>query len=482
MSQFTSTTASDNTTAKSSNTVDDVTQVISQVANVTIADDVKAGVIVDDTVDHLRSGVSFSSIERIPPFCLKSLTEDFQYGEATQIQAQSIPPILRSRNILAQAQAGSGKTIAFVIGMLNQVDTSKGVLQAICIAPTRHLAKQIVKDAVEPLAKYMNPPCTIALAVKPEGKGVDVYRKGEKCPAQVVVGTAGSVKKWMQDRYLDPASVNVLVVDEADEMVKESRENISQCKAVQSKLPKTIQTLFFSATYPKEIMDLAYSLVGPHAIRIEVMNQSELILENILQIKIVVWPHDKLTALEAVFDNFSLQQTIIFCETKKGCDEVAATMHRREYTVSVIHGDIQNADEEFELFRTGKTQVLICTDILSRGIDVATIKVVVNYDVPRLFDDRTRSFTDTPNYATYLHRIGRCCRHGKPGTAITLVGEGTSDLMLLQKIERYYETQLRPWAVRDMIDLVEIHKQIEHGDSAKDIFAARKLAEEKVWA
>lgn len=425
-----------------------------------------------DTLDHLKSGKTFADLD-IPPSCLQSLTHHFHYFEPTQIQAETIPPSLAGRNVLAQAQAGSGKSIAFAIGMLKQVDTNMNSVQAICIAPTRHLASQIHDDAVVPLAKYMDPPCRMELAVRP----IDPNDRGPAprsvCQSHVVVGTAGTVIKWIKNKYINAKTVKVFVVDEADEMVKESQGSASsQVLQIKQRLPKDVQNLFFSATYPPDILNLATAVVGEHAVMIKVKNLSDLILEKIFQVKIDVKKRSKVDILEDIYSFISLQQSIVFCETRKQCDEVKDKLTSDGFTCSVIHKRILNADEEFQLFREDKTKVLIATNIFARGIDVPKVGIVINYSVPRFYDEVRDCFSDRADFEIYSHRISRCSRMGNPGTAISFL-ETDTDRKLIKEIEEYYDTSLYSWDEDDIEELAIAHASLQSGASVASILEDR---------
>jgi ATP-dependent RNA helicase DDX19/DBP5 len=453
-------------------TVDDVT---ASVAKVKIRHDFEGDrKNYRDTFDHLRSGKTFGDFN-IPASCLKSLTLYFRYNEPTQIQAETIPKILDGRNLLAQAQAGSGKSIAFAIGILNQVDTTDNRVQAICIAPTRHLASQLQDDAIAPLAKYMDPPCRIELGVRSEDPSDRGPPKGASCPAHVVVGTAGTIIKWMKDKYINASAVKIFVVDEADEMVKESKGSAStQVLQIKKKLPVSIQTLCFSATYPPAITALANRLVGENAVTIKVKKESDLILDKIFQVKIECRARSKVDILEDVYSYFSIQQSMVFCETKRQCEEVKNKLTSDGFTCSVIYGKSTNADEEFELFRQNKTKVLISTDILSRGIDVPTVAVVINYDAPRVYDELQNRFTDKAHCETYTHRIARCSRMGNPGTAITLI-RTPCDRMVVSEIERHFDTALHAWDEDEVEALSQKHAELQSG-ATLDVVLDEKAA------
>lgn len=294
--------------------------------------------------------------------------------------------------------------------------------------------------------------------------------------AHVVVGTAGTISKWIKDRYINANGVKIFVVDEADEMVRESNGSAStQVKQIKNKLPKDVQTLFYSATYPPDIMTLAKSLVGENAITIKVEKVSDLIVDKIFQVKIECRGRSKVDILEDIYTHFSIQQSMIFCETKAQCDEVAGKLHADGFTCSVIHRNILNADEEFELFRRNVTKVLICTDILARGIDVPAVAIVINYNAPRLFDERAMRFSDKANCDTYAHRIARSCRMGNPGTAITLMST-PCDAKVVGEIERYFDTALHNWSEDDVDTLAEKHKLLQSGASIASVLGDEKKA------
>lgn len=456
----TATASPDKKDAKDSLSVDDVT---ASVAKVKIRHDFEGNrTNYRDTFDHLKSGMTFEQLN-IPPSCLHALTHDLRYNEPTQIQAEAVPLILKGRNVLAQAQAGSGKSIAFAIGILHQVKTAQSGVQAICIAPTRHLASQLKDDALSPLSKYMDPPCRVELAVRSEDPKDRGPPKGASCPSHVVVGTAGTIIKWIKDGYINASKVKIFVVDEADEMVKESKGSAStQVLKIKNKLPEAVQTLFFSATFPPDIKTLANNLVGENAITITVEKVADLILDKIYQVKIDCKNKSKVDILEDIYSLFILQQSMVFCESKAQCDEVARKLQKDGYKCSVIHSKIANADEEFELFRKDKTKVLISTDILSRGIDVPTVAVVINYDMPRVFDEHQGRFTDTANCETYTHRIARCSRMGNPGTAISLL-RTPCDRKVVSEIERHFDTALNAWDEEDVDKLALKHTQLQLG-------------------
>jgi ATP-dependent RNA helicase DDX19/DBP5 len=301
----------------------------------------------------------------------------------------------------------------------------------------------------------------------------------------VVVGTAGTVIKWMRDRYIkDLSGIKIFVVDEADEMVKESNVkngSSTQVLQIKNRLPENCQTLCFSATYPSTIMQLAKSLVGLEAVIMipkpdpiitpDEEKEEKVETDKIFQVKIECRDRSKVDILDDIYSYFSVQQSMIFCETKKQCDEVKEkltagqlTAGELDFTCSVIYGKSLDADKEFELFRQNKTKVLICTDILARGIDVPTVTFVINYNAPRVYDDSKhgKGFTDKANCETYTHRIGRCSRFGDPGTAITLL-ETACDKKVVSDIEQYYGKALHGWDEDEIETLSLKHAALQSG-------------------
>lgn len=363
-----------------------------------------------------------------------------RFDKPSAIQATTIPLILSGANVIAQAQAGAGKTIAFTIGMLSRIDTSRDTVQALCLTPTRELAQQIISDAVVRLStRIPNIRCEPALP------GYDIER-GSRCTSHIVVGTPGTVKKWLNFRYLDLATVKVFVLDEADAMVAKSQQAKSlgaDTLAIKKLLSPQCQILFFSATYTKDIIDFSGRIVN-RAHLVTLKSDEDLILDVVFQVcmnvNLVSNRGGKLQVLQDIYDFMAIKQSIVFVEMRREADRVASMMREKGFEVSVLHGELQGTDRDRVMndFRQGVSKVLITTNALARGVDVPSVAVVVNYDLPieRLGQ---KVIGDT---ATYVHRIGRCSRFGRKGMVINFL-ETQQDAEVMSEIEMYYSPKHR---------------------------------------
>jgi ATP-dependent RNA helicase DDX19/DBP5 len=399
-----------------------------------------------------------------PKPILEALTLEMRFDKPSAIQATTIPLILSGANVIAQAQAGAGKTIAFTIGMLSRIDTSRDTVQALCLTPTRELAQQIISDAVVRLStRIPNIRCEPALP------GYDVER-GRRCTSHVVVGTPGTVKKWLSFRYLDLATVKVFVLDEADAMVAKSQQAKSlgaDTLAIKKMLSPQCQILFFSATYTKEIIDFSGRIVN-RAHLVTLKSDEDLILDVVFQVcmnvNLVSNRGGKLQVLQDIYDFMAIKQSIVFVEMRREADRVAAMMREKGFEVSVLHGELQGIDRDMVMndFRQGVSKVLITTNALARGVDVPSVAVVVNYDLPTERLGQTRVVGDT---ATYVHRIGRCSRFGRKGMVINFL-ETQQDAEIMSEIEMYYSPKHRMTTDWDPNDIEGLKDAIDNRKTA----------------
>jgi len=412
---------------------------------------------------HLSAGILFTDPSlRIPGPILESLTLEMRFEKPSEIQASTLPLILDGHNVIAQAQSGAGKTIAFVIGMLAKINLSQHRPQALCLTPTRELANQILSDAVRPLSSRLKVTYEDALP----GREVAA---GDICRSQVIVGTPGTVKRWVTKGYLDPASINIFVLDEADKMVEEKALGADTI-AIRKKLHPSVQILFFSATYSKPILAFARTVV-PRAYLVTPRSTEELVLDVIFQVRMDVnkCRGGKLQVLKDIYDFMTLQQSIIFVEMKRNADSVARMMIESGFEVSVLHGDLlpEERDKVMDDFRAGRTKVLITTNVLARGVDVPAVAVVVNYDLPV-----QRIGTNiSADEATYLHRIGRCGRFGRRGTAINFL-ETPQDFNLMIDIEKHYSPERRMTTEWDPTDIEGLSDAIKSRPEGGEIAPA----------
>eukprot|EP01038_Epipyxis_sp_PR26KG_P010119 gene10119-13601_t len=384
---------------------------------------------------HLSAGIPFSDpLLKIPRPILHSLTVEMRFEKPSHIQAAAIPIILDGHNLIAQAQSGAGKTIAFAIGMLSRIDPSIPRVQALCLTPTRELANQIIRSAIFPLSTNLpGVTCEEALA----GSNTN----GSTCSAHIVVGTPGTVSRWVKKGYLNPMSIKIFAVDEADKMVSDKSLG-AETKLIRNKLHPRCQILFFSATYAAEVLAYAKTLV-PRAYVIKPRSTEELVLDVIFQLRMDVrnFPGGKLQVLKDIYEVMTLGgQSIVFVEMKRDVDAIAAMMRESGFEVSPLHADLTGEDRDRVMndFIQGYSNVLITTNVLARGVDVPAVQMVVNYDLPvKRLGNRIQADEET-----YLHRIGRSGRFGRKGTAVTFL-EKAEDFKLLEEIEHYFSPNKR---------------------------------------
>jgi translation initiation factor 4A len=358
----------------------------------------------------------------------------YAYGfeKPSAIQQRAIKPMLLTRDVIAQAQSGTGKTATFAIGILQQIDNSLSDCQALVLAPTRELAQQIVKVIVA-LGDFMNVrthACVGGTAVRDD---IRTLQAG----VHVVVGTPGRVFDMINRRALRLNEVRLFALDEADEML--SRGFKDQIYDVFKFLPENVQVALFSATMPLDILEITNRFMRD-PIRI-LVKRDELTLEGIKQFYIAVEREEwKLDTLCDLYETLTITQAIIYCNTRRKVDWLTAAMVEKDFTVSSMHGDMDQRERDIIMreFRSGSSRVLITTDLLARGIDVQQVSLVINYDLPT-------------NRENYIHRIGRSGRFGRKGVAINFLTQG--DVRYLRDIEQFYNTQIEemPMNVADLI-------------------------------
>ena len=318
------------------------------------------------------STVLFEELD-LNPQVLRAIKE-MGFEEATPIQAQSIPAVMSGRDVIGQAQTGTGKTASFGIPLLHKVDPKLKKTQAIILCPTRELAIQ-VSNELHNLAKYMH-----GIRILPIYGGQDISRqiRSLKGGVQIIVGTPGRVMDHLRRKTIRCDFVNTIVLDEADEMLNMGfREDI---ETVLEYLPKEHQTVLFSATMPKAILDITKKY-QKDAVTIKVVKK-ELTVKNIEQYYYDVRRKDKLDVLTRLLDVYDPKLSLVFCNTKHMVDELANELQNRGYFAEGLHGDMkqQQRDRVMRNFRNGKTEILVATDVAARGIDVDDVEAVFNYD------------------------------------------------------------------------------------------------------
>lgn len=358
----------------------------------------------------------------------------YAYGfeKPSAIQQRAIIPCIKGRDVIAQAQSGTGKTATFAVAALQSIDVSVRETQALILAPTRELAQQIQK-VVLALGDYMGAQCHACIG----GTNVREDMRRLEQGAHVVVGTPGRVFDMINRRALRTDRIKMFVLDEADEML--SRGFKDQIYDVFRLLPSTTQVVLLSATMPSEVFDVTTRFMRD-PVRI-LVKKEELTLEGIKQFYISVGREEwKLDTLCDLYETLTITQAVIFCNTRRKVDWLTDAMQTRDFTVSAMHGDMDQRERDVIMkeFRSGSSRVLITTDLLARGIDVQQISLVINFDLPT-------------NRENYIHRIGRGGRFGRKGVAINFVTE--SDIRTLREIEQFYNTQIEemPMNVADLI-------------------------------
>lgn len=395
------------------------------------------------TFDHnSHDKAKFSVSENVqvyPTFDALELKEDllrgiYAYGfeRPSAIQQRAIVPIIKGRDVIAQAQSGTGKTATFSIGALQRVDIGQRETQALILAPTRELAQQ-TQNVVLALGDYMNVQVHACIGGTKVGEDIKKLDYGQ----HVVVGTPGRVFDMIKRRNLRTENIKMLILDEADEML--SRGFKEQIYDIYRYLPSKTQFVIVSATLPQEVLDITSKfMVDPVQVLVK---RDELTLEGIRQFFVDVereeWKFDTLCDL---YDTITIAQSVIFCNTKRKVDWLTEKMRQANFTVSSMHGEMPQKERDAIMgeFRKGISRVLITTDIWARGIDVQQVSVVFNYDLPL-------------NRENYLHRIGRSGRFGRRGIAINFVTK--VDVHILRDIEQYYATQIDEMPV-NVADLV----------------------------
>ena len=347
----------------------------------------------------------------------------YSYGfeNPSKIQNESIPVLVTGKDIIAQAQSGTGKTGAFLIGALQKLDESKKETQILILAPTHELVHQIYEVTTE-LSKYLD--VTVMEVVG--GTNVSDCQRGLNKNPQIIIGTPGRVLDMVQKRYLFTSNIHTLIFDEADETLsygfKLTIYNIIKT------IPDSSQICLFSATIPEDIIELSDNFMKNPAKLL--VKKEALTLEGITQfyinIKINDWKYD---VLKDLYDTINIAQCIIYINSKNKLMEIYDSLMKDNFPVACIHGELTSDDRKkvMEEFRSGHSRILLSTDLLSRGIDVQQLSLVINFDLPK-------------SKETYIHRIGRSGRYGRKGVAINLVTD--RDISYMKEIEDFYETKI----------------------------------------
>lgn len=381
--------------------------------------------------------------------------DDMGFEEATPIQAQTIPYIYEGIDVIGQAQTGTGKTAAFGLPILDMINPDDKSQQAIILCPTRELAIQVAEE-LKALSKYKEGIKTLPVyGGQPIERQIHALKKG----AQIIIGTPGRVMDHMRRHTLKLRNTKMVVLDEADEMLDMGfREDIEK---ILQDVPKERQTMLFSATIPKPILDLAERyLKNPKFVKVV---HKELTVPSIEQYYFEVKQKNKVEALSRLIDFYNPNLALVFCNTKKRVDELLQQLQAWGYSADGLHGDMSQSqrDRVMAKFKNGNIDILVATDVAARGLDVDDVDVVVNFDVPQ-------------NEEYYVHRIGRTGRAGRSGKAFTFVAG--RDIYKLKDIQRYARTKIIRREIPTLIDVEEtrinlllkkVKQVIEDGGLAK---------------
>lgn len=377
---------------------------------------------------------------------IQKAVEEMGFEEATPIQSEAIPAIMSGKDIIGQAQTGTGKTASFGIPLIEAIDKHSKNIQALVLCPTRELAIQVAEE-MSNLLKYVK---TVKVVPIYGGQSIDRQIKILKFGVQIVIATPGRLIDHINRGTLNLENIKMVVLDEADEMLDMGfRDDIEK---ILKTSPKERQTVMFSATMPRQIMDLSKKYLK-NAEHIKVVHK-ELTVPNVNQYFFELKPNMKLDVLTRLIDIHDPKLSLVFCNTKRVVDELVSHLQTRGYFAEGLHGDMKQMmrDRVMSKFRNGTLEILVATDVAARGIDVEEIDAVFNYDMPQ-------------DEEYYVHRIGRTARAGRAGQAFTfVVGK---DFNKIKEIERYTKTKIVRQQIPSLKDVEEIRLNSLIGDVKK---------------
>lgn len=345
------------------------------------------------------------------------------FEKPSPIQAKAVKPMMDGKDLLAQAQSGTGKTGAFSIGTLNRIDTSQNTIQAVVLSPTRELSQQSY-NVISSLSGFMD-----GLKLQLLVGGTSVFSDIEQLtsnPPHIVVGCPGRTFDMMKRGHLATKDLKVMVIDEADELLSQGFKD--QIYYIFQYLPTTTQICLFSASMPVEVEQLTEKFMTEPK---KILVKSEMLtLEGIQQYHVALDNDgNKFDCLKDLYASLSVSQSIIYCNSIKRVDDLYDAMTNDNFAVSKLHGSMDKEDRKdaYENFKNGNTRILISSNVTARGIDIQQVSTVINFDLPK-------------SVHTYLHRIGRSGRWGRKGVGINFVTR--FDLPQLKAIEQFYNTKI----------------------------------------
>lgn len=363
---------------------------------------------------------------------------DMGFEEPSPIQAEAIPYLMEGKDVIGQAQTGTGKTAAFGIPIIEKINTRFRGIQALILTPTRELAIQVAEE-MSKIGKYREARVVAIYGGQSIDRQILALRRG----AQVVVGTPGRLLDHINRGTLNLKSVKFMVLDEADEML--DMGFIEDIEKILDQTPENKQNLLFSATMPDEIKKLSHKYLNePEFLSV---SKDELTVPKIEQVFYEVREHNKFEGLCRVLDVSAINLAIIFCRTKRGVDELVAGLEARGYEAEGLHGDLTQAqrNKAMKKFKEGKAEIMVATDVAARGLDIENVTHVINYDIPQ-------------DPESYVHRIGRTGRAGKTGIAISFVVP--QEYRLLRMIEKITNSRIKRCKLPTFQDVFERQREV----------------------
>ncbi len=362
------------------------------------------------------SQTDFSSL-KLHPSLLKNLAT-LGYLSMTPIQAQSLPPILDGKDVIAQGKTGSGKTAAFGLGLLEKLDVKRFRVQSLVLCPTRELADQVAKE-IRRLARSIHNIKVLSLCGgMPFGPQIGSLEHG----AHIIVGTPGRVEEHLRKGTLNLNDLNTFVLDEGDRMLDMGFQ--TALDAIIDYVPQQRQTLLFSATYPEQIESIADRImIDPLRVQVAATHDSASIQQTFYRVDDNA---QRMTALRLLLLKYRPDSTLVFCNTKRETQEVADELHSQGFSALALHGDLEQKDRNEILvrFANKSASILVATDVASRGLDIDALDAVINYHLSRESE-------------VHVHRIGRTGRAGSKGIACTLYND--KERYKVEALERYLE-------------------------------------------
>ncbi len=388
---------------------------------------------------------------------IKRALGDIGYETTTPIQSQSIPEILKGRDLIGQSQTGTGKTASFGLPIIEKIDKDKSKVQALILCPTRELAIQITEE-LRKFTKYEeNVKCVAVYG----GEHIEKQIKALKSGAKIVVGTPGRIMDHLRRKTLKTDNINMVVLDEADEMLNMGfEEDINE---ILSQVPEERQTILFSATMNKRILAISEKYIkNPATVKIK---SKELTVDRIEQVMFEVKSALKDEITTRLIDLDNPKKAVVFCNTKKKVDNLIELLKKKGYKAEALHGDIKQEQRQriMNRLKKGEFKILVATDVVARGIDVDELELVINYDVPQEAE-------------YYVHRIGRTGRKGNNGKAYTfVVGKEKNRI---REIEKYANTKIQKGKLPSMEEINKVRNE-KFIEKVQNMIDSKKYEENK---